>query len=276
MMRRWWVFAVALCFVSPPVWAAPERVVSLNLCTDQLAVSMVPEQRLRGVSFNAADPALSLVANSAARFPALKGHIEEIAGIGPDMVLMAEGQNSRLQRWLADNGVPVVTIGMPDSIAALQQDTARVAEALGGRSFADTLRARQDATLRQTQLPRKGMSVAVYYPRGFSDGHNTLLHDIITRMGGRNVASEQGRQGMTYLSLEEMIALNPEVLLVPLYDYDVVSQAEELARHPALGGLRARIVPLPGQYLTCPHLGLEALVNAIAAGVRRQQVDSAR
>lgn len=256
-----------LCFAMPAL-AAPQKVVSLNLCTDQLAASMLPKTRLKGLSFNASDPALSLVAGTARDFPELKGTVEEMASIQPDLVLMGAGQNSQLQHWLEQKQVPVLTLGMPDSIRAVQADIDKVANALGASEIARALRARQNITIGQSKLPRAGMTVAVYYPRGFSDGGGTLLHDLITRMGGRNVASKQGHKGMEYLSLEEMVALNPEVLIVPLYDYDVVSQAEALAQHPALKGMDSYVVPLPGQYLTCPHLGLEAVANTINAMVR--------
>lgn len=268
-MRRAILCGMLLSLLAMPAWATPQRVVSLNLCTDQLAISMLPEKRLKGVSFNADDVALSLVARAAARYPAFKGSIEEMANSQPDMVLMGTGQNTRLQQWLEEKSIPVHSLGIPDSIAALQADTLALAQVLGLPEFARTLNARQNTTLERTRLPQAGMKVAVYYPRGFSDGRNTLLHDIITRMGGVNIASEQGREGMTYLSLEELVALKPEVLIIPLYDYDVTSQAEALAQHPALRGMDAHIVPLPGQYLTCPHLGLEAIVNTIAVSVRK-------
>lgn len=259
---------MVLACMAAPVLAAPQKVVSLNLCTDQLAASMLPEARLKGLSFNAADPALSLVAGTASRYPALKGTTEEMASIQPDLVLMGAGQNAPLQHWLEERQVPVLTLGSPNSVRAVQAEIDKVAAALDVPEIARSLRARQNVTLGQTKLPRPGMSVAVYYPRGFSDGGGTLLHDLITRMGGRNVASKQGREGAAYLSLEEMVALNPDVLIVPLYDYDVVSQAEALAQHPALKNLDSHVVPLPGQYLTCPHLALEAVVNTVAAMVR--------
>lgn len=256
-----------LC-VALPALAAPQKVVSLNLCTDQLAASMLPQERLKGLSFNASDKALSLVAATAQRFPALQGTAEEMAKIQPDLVLMGKAQNSQLKAWLEKKNIPVVTLGHPDSIAGLQADIDRIGAALGAEQFARNTRSRQNISIGQLRLPRKGMSVAVYYPRGFSDGGGTLLHDLITRMGGKNVAAKQGSTGMEYLSLEEMVALNPDVLIVPLYDYDVVSQAETLAQHPALESMTSHIVPLPGQYLTCPHLGLEAIANTIAAVVR--------
>ncbi|MCH2546691.1 MAG: ABC transporter substrate-binding protein [Alphaproteobacteria bacterium] len=252
-------------------YAAPQKVVSLNLCTDQVAASMLDKSQLKGLSFNASDPVLSLVSGTASDYPALKGTAEEMAEIQPDMVLMAAGQNPQLQQWLETKKVPFFAIEHASSINALQRQISQLAVKLGHPGYAVNLRARQNSLLQHAKLPAANMGVAIYYPRGFTDGRGTLIHDVITRMGGRNLAAEQGKEGSEYLSLEKLISLKPDVLIIPLYDYDVVSQAEKLSQHPALKNIKAQIVPLPGQYLTCPHLGLEAIVNTIAATVREKQ-----
>lgn len=271
MTRLWLALSLVLLAwpaLAAPQQAVPQKVVSLNLCTDQLAASMLTPERLKGLSFNAADPALSLVAGVAADYPLLKGTAEEMAEIAPDLVLLAKGQNPQLQRWIDAKGIASVALGAADTLEEVQRQVAEVAAALGEEQYAANLRKRQNTLLRQSRLPHAGMRVAVYYPRGFTDGRGTLIHDLITRMGGKNIAAEQGVKGMGYLPLEMLVALEPDVIIIPLYDYDVASQADELSQHPALKGMKAQVVPLPGQYLTCPHLGLEAVVNTIAATLR--------
>lgn len=255
-------------FMAGSALAAPQKVVSLNLCTDQLAASMLTPARLKGLSYNAADAALSLVAGVAQDYPLLQGTTEEMAKIQPDLVLLGEGQNPQLQRWLEEKHIPFIALKEARSIQEVQNQVAEFAKALEMDDYALNLRARQNVVIGQSRLPKPNMRVAVYYPRGFTDGNGTLIHDLITRMGGINIAAKQGQKGMAYLSLEKLVEQAPDVLIIPLYDYDVVSQAEKLSQHPALKGIKAHIVPLPGQYLTCPHLGLEAVANTISAMVR--------
>lgn len=268
LWTRMVIMAAALLCVAEPAMAAPQKVVSLNLCTDQLAASMLTPARLKGLSFNASDPALSLVAGVAQDYPQLKGSTEEMAEIQPDLVLLGAGQNPQLQRWLEAKQISFITFKQARSIQEVQNQVADLAKALEMNEYALNLRARQNVVIGQSRLPQPNMRVAVYYPRGFTDGQGTLIHDLITRMGGRNIAAKQGQKGMAYLSLEKLVELAPDVLIIPLYDYDVVSQAENLSQHPALKGIKAHVVPLPGQYLTCPHLGLEAVANTISAMVR--------
>ena len=58
---------------------APGRVVSLNVCTDQLALLLGAPGQLVSVSRLAHDPRSSAMAREAASFPANHAHAEEIA-----------------------------------------------------------------------------------------------------------------------------------------------------------------------------------------------------
>ena len=75
---------LALCI---PAAAAPARVVSTNLCTDQLAMLLAAPGQLVSVSWLAADPRSSTMAAEAARYPANHGLAEEIFLLSPDLVL---------------------------------------------------------------------------------------------------------------------------------------------------------------------------------------------
>lgn len=67
--------------------APPRRVVSMNLCTDQLAMLMADEDQLRSVSHLAIDPESSVLAEQARRFPINHGLAEEIFMMKPDLIL---------------------------------------------------------------------------------------------------------------------------------------------------------------------------------------------
>lgn len=177
------------------------------------------------------------------------------------------GQNSILLQWLIERKVPVHTMGMSNSIAEVKRDIRRMGRVLGADVRADHIIKRMDTLFAQVKFHKAGLRVAIYYPRGFTDGQGTLIHDVVTRLGGVNVAAEQGIGEAGYLSVEELVALHPEVIVIPLYEYDVASQAEQVLYHPAFAKINAAIVPIPGQYLTCPHLGLEAVINALSVAV---------
>ena len=66
---------------------APRRVVSINLCTDQLALAVAAPGQLVSVSELARDPALSAMASRAAAIPSNRGRAEEVLALRPDLVL---------------------------------------------------------------------------------------------------------------------------------------------------------------------------------------------
>ena len=84
--------ALAACLVAGPaagpVWAdPPRRVVSLNLCTDQLALMIADPGQLVSVSWHAERLAVRPLADMARSLHANHGLAEEIYRLQPDLVL---------------------------------------------------------------------------------------------------------------------------------------------------------------------------------------------
>ena len=65
----------------------PARVVSINLCTDQLAMLIADKDQLLSVSAIARDPQSSAMVKEAEGFPVNHGQAEEIFLQKPDLVL---------------------------------------------------------------------------------------------------------------------------------------------------------------------------------------------
>ena len=66
---------------------APHRIVSLNLCADQLLIALADPPQIAGLSRNARDPALSAAALAARHFPIVHGGVEQMLLIAPDMLV---------------------------------------------------------------------------------------------------------------------------------------------------------------------------------------------
>src|SRR5690606_9543877 len=68
----------------------PRRVVSVNLCTDELAMLLAAPGQLVSVSHIAHDPLSNPMAAAARAYPANYGRAEEIWLLEPDLVLAGE------------------------------------------------------------------------------------------------------------------------------------------------------------------------------------------
>jgi iron complex transport system substrate-binding protein len=105
---------------SAPV--APTRVVSMNLCTDQLALALADPAQIVSLSHFATDPNMSVRWKQAEEYPLNYGRAEEISFLHPDLVLADTWSN-------------------PDTIAMLKTLGMRVEQLPSGTSLPE-IRAR--------------------------------------------------------------------------------------------------------------------------------------
>ncbi|HQY71814.1 MAG TPA: hypothetical protein PLW13_15400, partial [Pseudomonadales bacterium] len=76
---RVWVLALLLfCAGAVRATEAPQRVVSLNLCTDQILLALLPRERIAMLSQLAADRTLSSAAARAEGIARFDGSVERI------------------------------------------------------------------------------------------------------------------------------------------------------------------------------------------------------
>lgn len=223
----------ALC--GPISARASERVVSLNLCTDQLLVLLAPE-KIAALSPLARDPALSFVAAAAAPLPWVRPYAETVLGLHPDLVLAAPFGAQTALALLEQHGVPVLRVDLPQSFDGIRAETRRLAEALGVPARGEALIAEMDAQLAALPGPAERRSALFWEPRGYTAGPGTL-GDAVLRAAGLRNASDGSRMG-----LEDLLAHPPDLLVVPT-PAAWPSLATDLFRHPAVAGIPRRELP---------------------------------
>lgn len=255
--------------------AAPERVVSLNLCTDLLALHLLPRERIASVSALAADPAHSPLAERAAGIPANHGRAEEVLRFDPDLVLAGAMRQRTTVRLLRRLGHEVVTLAPPRSIAGVRERIRRVARRLNVPERGEAVVRRFDARLALARTPaRHGpVTAAIYQPNGVTVGVDALPHAALAAAGLTNVAAGMGLSGMVPLPLEKLVRARPDIIVLPADDGGAASQAAALLDHPALDALRAqaRVVRMPRRLWTCGGPQLAEAVTRLARARRKAE-----
>ena len=94
----------------------PRRVVSINLCTDQLAMMMAGPGQLVSVSHLAGDPTYSTMPEAAAAYPANRGLAEEVYLLKPDLVLAGAAILQAVQELWPCTRVRVADRGLREGI----------------------------------------------------------------------------------------------------------------------------------------------------------------
>lgn len=248
------VFAFAILASAPVRAEAPRRIVSMNLCTDQMALLLVGPERIASISFLGADPAESPLADLAVGLPVNHGLAEEVIAAKPDLVLAGRYTTSFAKAMVRRLGYPVVEIESPDTIAGIHTTLTELGAVLGAETRAAELLADMDRRLAAVASPAGTHGSAIVFDaNGFTVGRPGLADEVMTRVGLVNKAPELGIGAYGQVPLETMLATRPDRLIYLIYRPGVPSIASAMKEHPALKrSLGARkTLSVPGRLLTC-------------------------
>lgn len=185
----------------------PLRVMSVNQCTDQLVLALLPPERIASVSWLARDPGGSLLAGAAGRVPVNHGTAEEVLAQRPDLIVTGSMTTPVLRGMLRRIGYPLVEVDHAATLADIRRITRQVAAAVGEPARGEALIAGMDRKF--AKLARKQASplgVVVWGRDGFSAEAGTLYDLVLTAAGARNLG--QGAGG-----IERLLETNPALLV---------------------------------------------------------------
>ncbi len=217
----------------------PERVVSINLCTDQFALLLAAPGQLVSVTHVAADPRVSAMAAAAEGLQLNRAHAEEVHALAPDLVLAGPWTSGYTVALLRRLGIAVAVIpdvrGLDDVPEALRATGAALGRDAAATAMADTYAA-DLAALRTAADAGRQPRAAIHNPNNYTSGAGSMADQILTLAGLANVAAEVGIEGGGWLALESMVMLAPD-LVISAEPYPGASRAEEVLRHPAAQAL---------------------------------------
>jgi iron complex transport system substrate-binding protein len=247
--RAWCAIAVALLAASAD--AQLPSVASINLCGDQLVLSLADPEQILTVSWLAADPEESMLSDEAARLPLNYGSAEELLRFDPDVVIAGSYTAGFTRALLKRLGYTVIEVAPETTLAEIEGNLRLVGRAIGRAEQAEMrvaeLRARTHAIA--AKRSSRPIPAVVVRPGGFTVGANSLAHELMMLAGLRNVAAEQGLDRWGSLSMETLLRSKPELLIVSGYHSAHASLANAVLQHPALAQLskdvRAVTVPAP-------------------------------
>ena len=154
-----------------PVQAKPQRIVSLNLCTDQMLLQLVPGERIAAVTYLASDPRQSVEAVAAAKIRKTRGTAEDVVALKPDLILAGTFSTRETVSLLRRLGYTVLDFAPPASMADIRRDTLAMGRAVGEPERAASLVRRFDARVAElTAKGRKRPLFTDYGPNGYVSG----------------------------------------------------------------------------------------------------------
>ena len=108
--------------------AAPVRIVSQTLATDEILLSLVDMSRIVAVTTFAVDNQISNVADLAAAVPRkLTQNVETIISLKPDLVLVANWSDPAPVKQMREAGVPVYLMASGVSVSSIEEKIEKLA-----------------------------------------------------------------------------------------------------------------------------------------------------
>lgn len=244
---------------------APSRVVSMNLCTDQLAMLVAAPGQLLSVSYLAVDPMASAMVPEAGALRINHGLAEEIAFLRPDLVLAGSYTTRVTVDMLTRLGYRVEIFEPENSLDDIRANLRQMGRVLGREGRAEDLIARMDDALAEMapSPSARPPETAIYYASGFTSGQGSLGDAIVEAAGLKNIAPRLGLGAGGVLPLEALILAGPD-MVVRGQSFQGHSRGEDMLRHRAL---QAMLEPPRRKAETRPEwsCGTPLTVNAIRA-----------
>jgi iron complex transport system substrate-binding protein len=212
------------------------RIASMNVCTDQLLLTLADPRQILGLSRFSRDAWQSWAADDARRYRILSGGAEDILVLRPDVVVASLFDKRSTRELLREKGLRLVEFTVPRNLDEVKIQIRQMGEITGHTDRAAAEIARLDAAIaraRQT-VADKHYSVLPLSRRGWVTGSDSLISSLLAETGLFNAAGDLGVAYGGYASLEAIVNLKPDFILVS----DAGDRAEDDGRafllHPAL------------------------------------------
>ena len=275
MQRRlaFWVAMIALALPGSTTLAATlPRLVSMNVCADQLLLTLADPEQILGLSRFARDGWQSQ-AGDISRYQVLSGGAEDVLLIRPDIVVASAFDKRSTRELLKAKGLHLVELAVPKTLDEARQQIREAGDITGHPDRAAVEIARLDAALARARraVSERHYRVLPLSRRGWVAGSDSFVGSLLGETGLRSAAGDLGFAFGGFASLEAIVNLRP--------DFIVVSQAGDTAKddgqafllHPALERFyppEKRIV-IPERMTECGGVLLADALDALTAEVKR-------
>jgi iron complex transport system substrate-binding protein len=261
------------------------RLISQYWSIDEFVYTVVPPQDVLAVSESAYVKDISNVTEEVEQFhPAIATDPERVLALDPDLMIVSSNGRADYTSLARSSGVPVYRMQTMFTTLDQVEENIRLVGYITGQDESAEKEAQKfhqavekAAALRPANAPNPrilGLGSARY-----SYGKNTLFQDIVTQLGGINVAAENGLVGYDSVNLEQVIRWDPEWIISGASTGQTKQVLAKLMADPAIALTQAakngHIVVVENRVFLPMSPFTSVFVQAIASALYGPSPDSA-
>lgn len=245
----------------------PERILTYSLGHDEMVLALVPAERIAALGKFTGNPSYSNVAELAGQFPVYEKGAENVLAQSPDIFIVSRSTKADIVELVKEAGVPVARPDLEDAAEGNISQILLMGYMLGAeeRALALTAEIRQRLETVAGRVPPPGddSRPAVISITRWSDsisisGGGTTGSDIIEAAGGVNAAARDGIDGFQKISVESILAMNPDFILIPQDGEGAAKLRDDLMNDPVLATVPSVVngqihIVHPPNYIVLSH-----------------------
>jgi iron complex transport system substrate-binding protein len=259
-----------LCLVLPASAAPLPRIVSMNVCTDQVLLTLADPEQILGLSRYARD---AWVSGDVRRYPTLSGGAEDVLVLKPDVVVAGRYTKRATRELLKQKGLRVAEFDAARSLDDVKKQIRQMGDLVQHPDRADAEIKRLDAAIAHARevVSRKPYRVLPLARRGWVSGGDSLTSSLLATAGLNNAAAELGYKLGGFASLEAIVSLRPDFLLVSEGGDFAEDEGRAFMLHPALERFypASKRLVIPEKLTVCGGPRLSEALDRLASELER-------
>jgi iron complex transport system substrate-binding protein len=265
------VFAALSC--GPATAAGLPRIASMNVCTDQLLITLADPEQILGLSRYARERFESFAADDARRFRILSGGAEDILVLRPDIVVASQFDKRSTRELLKEKGLHLAEFAVPRNLGEVKAQIREMGDVVGhpDRARAEIARL-DDATARARQaVAAKPYRVLPLSRRGWVSGSDSLVSSLLAETGLFNAAGDLGITFGGFASLEAIVNLKPDLIVVSEAGDRAEDDGRAFLLHPALERFYppSKRIVIPDRLTVCGGVMLAEALDELVKELKR-------
>jgi iron complex transport system substrate-binding protein len=259
--------------LAPATAAGLPRIASMNVCTDQLLISLADPEQILGLSRYARERFESFAADDARRFRILSGGAEDILVLRPDIVVASQFDKRSTRELLKEKGFHLVEFSVPRNLDEVKAQIREMGDVVGHPDRANAEVARLDDAIARAReaVASRHYRILPLSRRGWVSGSNSLISSLLAETGLTNAAGDLGISFGGFASLEAIVNLKPDLIVVSEAGDRAEDDGRAFLLHPALERFYppSKRIIIPDRLTVCGGVMLADALDELVKELKR-------